>query len=124
MKFLISLALGTFILPASVLAAECNQPEAPAVPDGASASYDEMITAKEAIQAFQADNKEYLTCMEQQIQAAATVAKTADTVEERSAAAERHTDAVNAFNAGISQEEKLAGKFNSEIQEYQAANQN
>lgn len=124
MKFLISLALTTLITPASVLAAECDAPQAPAVPDGASASYEQMIASKEAIQNFQADNRNYLTCMEQQIQAAANTAKTAESAEERSAAAERHTDAVNAFNAAISQEEQLAGEFNSEIKAYQAAQAN
>ncbi|MCW8194491.1 hypothetical protein F6455_06805 [Proteobacteria bacterium 005FR1] len=120
MKFMTSLALSLMIAPASVWAADCQQPEAPTVPDGASASYDDMIAGQQAIKSFQADNKQYLDCMDKEIKAAVTEAKTAKTPEERSAAAERHTDMVNEFNAAISEEEQLAAKFNSEIQEYQA----
>lgn len=124
MKYLTSLALTLLIAPASVWAADCEQPDAPAVPDGATASYDDMIAGQQAIKSFQAENKEYLECMNKEITAAANVAKTAESKEERSAAAERHTDMVNAFNEAVSDEEALAAEFNSEIQEYQAAQGN
>jgi hypothetical protein len=124
MKFMTSLALCLVIAPASVWAADCNKPQAPTVPNGASASYDDMIAGQQAIKTFQADNKAYLDCMDKEIKAAVSVAKTAESAEDRSAAAERHTDMVNEFNAAISQEEKLATKFNSEIEEFQAAQGN
>jgi hypothetical protein len=57
-------AIVLFAAPAFGLA--CEYPERPTLPDGGTASKEEMIAAQSAVKAFLAAVDEYLTCIEQE----------------------------------------------------------
>ncbi len=118
MNYLKLAVLGLALGSAGAFANDCEAPQVPALPDGASSSMDDMLTGQKAVKTFQAANLEYMSCVDEQIKAAEQAAG-----EEPSAEA---TEAVGAlqeqYNAAVSQEEELAGQFNTEIREYKAAN--
>jgi hypothetical protein len=103
------------------MAGDCTSPAAPALPDGATASMEDMLAGQKAVKDFQAANLEYMSCLEKDISAAeeATL-KAAD--EEKEAATAAHREALDSYNAAVSKEEEVAGQFNTEIREYKAAN--
>jgi hypothetical protein len=104
-------------------AADCESPEMPNLPDGGSATMDDMLAGQKAVKKFQTSNIEYMKCLEENFTAAKAAALDEDaSAEERAAAAERHSAGVEAYNAAVSAEESVAGQFNTEIREYKAAN--
>lgn len=122
MKYLKILAFG-LTLATSGAWAECMAPDTPAVPDGAEASYDDMVASQQSVKEFQQANQEYLTCMEKDISSAAAVAKNEEASdEEKATAVKQHSEAVEAYNTAVSREEKLAQQFNDEIREYKESN--
>lgn len=109
----LALALGS----TSVLAADCEMPTAPSMPDGASSSMEQMLEGQKAVKTFQAANLDYMKCLEPQM-AAATAAIEAG----EEGAADKYKALEEAYNGAVSVEEEVAGQFNTEIREYKAAN--
>jgi hypothetical protein len=100
--------------------AECVAPDRPALPDGTSATMEQMLAGQKAVKAFQEANVAYMKCLEETFTAAeATVKAGGDGAAE---AQKTYTDAVDAYNEAVSAEEAVAGQFNTEIREYKAAN--
>lgn len=64
MNKIFSTAVGCFLLFAAPLSFACDYPERPSIPDGSTASKEELLAAKEAVGAFLADVDSYLTCIE------------------------------------------------------------
>lgn len=107
------------IASASAMAQDCAVPEVPTLPDGATASYDDMIAGQGAVKAFQAANLEYMNCIEPMIAEALAAAQ----AEAASDADKAKVQALEeAYNAAVSAEEDLAGEFNSAIRDYKEAN--
>ena len=102
--------------------ADCTAPEEPALPDGASASMEEMLAGQKAVKAFQEANMDYMKCVEARIEAAKTAGEEAETEDARDAATETYAAAVEAYNKAVSAEETVAGDFNTQVREYKAAN--
>lgn len=122
MKYLKTLVF-TLAIGSSGAWADCSAPDAPDVPDGASASYDEMIAGQKAVKEFQEANADYMSCLEEDIAATEAVANDeAASDDDKAEAVTSHGKAVDTYNAAVIQEEEVAGEFNSEIQAYQAAN--
>jgi hypothetical protein len=103
------------------VADDCTSPEAPTLPDGATSSMEDMLAGQKAVKEFQAANLEYMGCVEQTISAAEEATLKASD-EDKEAAQAAHQKAMEAYNAAVSQEEEVAGQFNTEIREYKAAN--
>ena len=61
---MIKIAIGSMLFLASSLALACDYPERPAIPDGATASKEDLLAAKTNVQEFIAKVDEYLTCIE------------------------------------------------------------
>jgi hypothetical protein len=114
---ILGLALGSTM----TVAGECVQPEAPTMPDGASASMEEMLNGQKAVKTFQSANMDYMKCLEEKF-TAAEAAGLAGSDEEKKAAKSTYDKAIEAYNAAVSKEEEVAGQFNTEIREYKAAN--
>lgn len=120
MKHYLKLAvLGFSLGAAGHVAAECVAPETPTMPDGSSATMEEMLAGQKAVKAFQAANLEYMTCLDPLI-AAATEKATGEAATAEDIAAVKSLE--EQYNAAVSSEEELAGQFNTEIREYKAAN--
>ncbi len=122
MKFAsVAAALALTIASTTSLAQDCVLPEKPTIPDGASASLEDMLAGQKAVKAFQEANVAYMGCLEPQLKAAEAAAKSAaDDAKEAATAA--YNTAVEAYNAAVAAEEEIAGQFNTEIREYKAAN--
>jgi hypothetical protein len=121
MKITTTLSLAALLLSSTVAMADCANPEAPAVPDGATATMEDMIAGQTAVKTFQAANIEYMGCLEESFNAAEAEAKEGSD-EEKAAATEVYDKAVDAYNAAVSKEEEVAGQFNISIREFKAAN--
>lgn len=114
-------ALGLTLASSVSIAGECIQPDAPTMPDGASASMEEMLNGQKAVKTFQAANLEYMACLENAFnEAEAAALKSPE--EGKAVAKATYDQALDAYNAAVSQEEEVAGSFNTAIREYKAAN--
>lgn len=109
----LALALGS----TSVLAEDCAMPQAPELPDGASATMEQMLAGQKAVKAFQTANLDYMKCLEPGLTAAEAAVQAGE-----EGAAEKYQAAQEVYNAAVSAEESVAGEFNTEIREYKAAN--
>ena len=99
-------ALGT-----SVATAACPYPEEISVPDGSSATTEEMLDGQKQVKAYMAEMEQYINCLDGEAKAMGD----AVTDEERALHVSRHNAAVDAM-------EKVATSFNEQIREYKAVN--
>ena len=111
---LIGLTLGS----TASIAAECTAPALPELPQGATASMEQMLAGQKAVKEFQAANSEYRACLDPQVSAAEVAAAGDSPSEEAVAALKKLNDD---YNASVSKEEELATKFNASLKDYPAA---
>jgi hypothetical protein len=100
--------------------ADCPYPSGPKkVPDGSTASLNEMLDMKKAVKQYDDDTSTYLTCIQKEHDAA--LAALGDKVTDKQKAdldrieADRH-------NAAVSQLQGVADKFNEQVRVYKAKN--
>lgn len=93
--------------PAAQLVEGCAPPELPAVPDGATATLEEMVSGQTAVKAFVGAGEIYLACL----------AKIIDD-EERSA--KDRNVAISEHNRMVTAMEQSAASFNSQIKAFKA----
>ena len=117
----IAVLIAGMVVAVGAAADDCTAPEAPSLPDGGSSTMEQMLEGQKAVKAFQAENLEYMGCLEARFTAAEQAAKEGPD-DEKAAAQEQYTEAMNAYNAAVTKEEEVAGQFNTEIREYKAAN--
>lgn len=97
------------LVAASALA--CETPTMVEVPDGATATAEQMVQARQQVTDYVAAMEDYLACVNEEIEAAGE-----DAPEEfRALMIQRH-------NAAVSEMETVAGAFNEELRAFRAAN--
>jgi hypothetical protein len=107
-------ALGATLILASITVFACDYPERPFIPDGAAASKEELLAAKEGVQTFLASVDEYLECIELEEQAAlASMDK--PTQEEQ---AERDKLLNRKFDAANEEKAMVGEQFNQQVRAY------
>ena len=107
-------ASALFAFPAFALA--CAYPERPTLPDGGTASKEEMIAAQTAVKAFLASVDEYLECIEKEEQDAIAAMDNPDeeTIKRRDELLAKRFDAAN-------EEKFLFGEqWNQQVRAYNA----
>ena len=117
MNMTIRNAIGCCILLAGSVTYACDYPERPTIPDGSSASKDELMLAKEDVNTYLAGVDEYLTCIETDETAAVAALEDPDPAElkRRDEVLEKKFDAAN-------DEKALVGEqFNLQVRAYNAA---
>ncbi|MCR9105338.1 MAG: hypothetical protein NXI15_08620 [Gammaproteobacteria bacterium] len=112
-------AMGLLLGATGTTAADCTAPDVPTMPSGSTASMEEMLSGQQAVKAFQAANLEYMGCLDPMI--AAAKAK-ADSEEATKDDLKTLKSLEEQYNAAVSEEEDLAGKFNAQIRAYKEAN--
>jgi len=112
---LAGLALGS----AASFAEECTAPAVPVLPDGTTATLEQMLDGQAAVKAYQASNTAYRSCLEPLI-SDAEVAASGDSPPEE--VTEKLKALNEQYNASVSAEEGLANKFNTELKAYKTAN--
>jgi len=112
-KVLISLAL-VFVAP---LALACDYPAPPkSLPDGATASKEEMLAGVKVISAYQEDMAEYLACIEaDEILSGQALANDDEDAKKQSKALFDKK-----YNAAVEEQTKTVEQFNVEIRAYKA----
>lgn len=89
----------------------CETPAMVDVPDGATATTEEMVRAREQVTAYVAAMEEYLACVNDEIEVAGD-----DATEEFKALM------IQRYNAAVSEMEMVAAAFNEQLRAYRAAN--
>ncbi|MEM7430840.1 MAG: hypothetical protein AAF351_02755 [Pseudomonadota bacterium] len=105
------------LMMAAPMAFACDYPERPTIPDGSTASKEEMITAKNDITAWMTGVDDYLTCIETAEKEAVQAMEDADPadLERRDAMLSKKFDAAN------EQKVLLGEEFNQQVRAYNAA---
>jgi predicted outer membrane protein len=112
-KLLFSLAL-VFVTP---LALACDYPAPPkSLPDGATATKDEMLAGVKDISAYQERMTGYLSCIEaDQIVALQAIAE-----DDKSSKSRSESNFDKRYNAAVEEQTKAVEQFNLEIRTYKA----
>jgi hypothetical protein len=119
MKTLLSLALIAASVAAGPAFAACTYPKAPEkIPDGNTATLDEMLAAQRAVKAFDAAITTYQGCLEQENSSA--LAANPEMTEEQKA--ERLKILGQKQNAAVDEAQALADRFNAQIRVYREKN--
>ena len=117
-KTIITGALLAGLLTAVAANAECSYPKAPAgLPDGTTATQEEMVTGMKAIKEYNAQVTSYLSCLEGEMNTrneAAGPDAPADQVEQIKAI---HT---KRHNAAVEELESTASRFNEQVKVYKS----
>ncbi len=117
MKKLTLSALALVLGASQALAQDCTAPAAPTLPDGASATMEQMLEGQKAVKAYQADNVAYRECLEPAMNELKLAADEGD-----KDAPDTYMKLQESYNASVTAEEEIAGQFNTEVREYKAAN--
>jgi hypothetical protein len=126
MKNLITVTTATFLFAAPVFGLACDYPERPALPDGNTASKEDMIAAQTNVKAFIAAVDEYLLCIEQEEKDAIAELPEIDESDEeavasREAEIERRDDMLSKRFDAANEEKFLFGeKWNQQVRAYNA----
>lgn len=94
----------------SMAHAACEYPDAVAIPDGATASEQEMLDAQGNVKAYMEKMQAYLACMDQEAEDLGDT----ETDEQKALHAKRHNAAVTAM-------EEVAAAFNEQVRQYKEA---
>ena len=119
MKVLLALALATALTAAPVYA-DCPYPTAPTkLPDGASATLEEMIAGQKAVQAYEKAINEYNACIDKALDDA--IAKGGDNLKPEQKAEMQKLEAQK-HNAAVDQLQGVADRFNEQVKIFKARN--
>jgi hypothetical protein len=102
---------------ASAALQDCPRPTAPAVPDGAAASREQMAAARSAFQAYDTANNSYVRCVD------ATIDRIARQYAGVASQEELHSlkaVGLGAHNTAIDQEQAIVDQFNAQIRTYKS----
>jgi hypothetical protein len=109
-KLLIAVAM-LFLSP---LAFACNYPARVDMPNGTTASKDEMLAGQKSVKDYMAAMEEYLACIEDEEKDAIAALIDASDGE----LATRDTAITKKYNAAVQEMELIAAKFNDEVRDY------
>ena len=116
MTRLSKISAALLLLFSTSFALACDYPERPTIPNGATASKDELLAAKDAIQQFMAEVDVYLQCIESEEQSA--VAELDNPSPEE---IQRRDEMLNKkFDAANEEKALLGEQFNQQIRVYNA----
>ncbi len=121
MKAWIPLTLVLALGAAATAQADCTYPRAPdKIPDGATASKDEMVAAKNDVSRYNNEMNAYLDCIKLEIQAIPKDAKMSKDEKAKADAQEKLLDQKN--NAAVDELQSVAGRFNEQLKIWKAKN--
>jgi len=101
----------TAMLAVSPLYGQCNFPSEVNVPDGTTASNEEMVNGQKLVKTYMAEMEAYLECLDKE----AEMLGEEETPEQQGIHVQRHNAAVEAMEA-------TAANFNEQVRAYKSAN--
>jgi len=118
MKALMAIAILASLFATPVLA-DCPYPSGPKkIPDGSTATLDEMLEMKKAVKQYDDDTSAYLSCLQKEHDAALTALGDKATDKQKADLDRIQSDR---HNAAITQLQGVADKFNEQVRVYKAA---
>lgn len=102
------------LIALSPLALACEYPNRVDVPDGATASKEDMLASQKAVKTYMSEMEEYLACIEQEEKD--TIAAMSEITEEE--LAKRNAALTKKHNAAVEEMEILAARFNDAVRAY------
>jgi hypothetical protein len=121
MKAWLPLTLVFALGSAAVAQADCTYPRAPdAVPDGNTASKEEMIAAKNEVSRYNTEMNAYLDCLKLEINAATPKDPSKLSKDERAKAEEQEKILTQKNNAAVDELQAVVGRFNDQLKAYKA----
>jgi len=119
MKKLIKIALSISLVFFGQSAFACDYPVRVLIPNGNTATKDEMIAGQSGVKTYVADMEIYLECIQQEEKAAREAMTDLQPEDEQ-----EREDALNKkYNAAVDEMERVAAQFNAEVQAYRAQSQ-
>ncbi|MDJ0652944.1 MAG: hypothetical protein QNJ40_02240 [Xanthomonadales bacterium] len=113
MRILFSLIL--FFTATAVMAEGCDKPYKVEIPDGATATKEDMVTTQKAVKAYMAEADVYLGCLEEEQSKLATAILSEEALAEASAKWSRR------HNAMVDEMHGVGDEFNAAVRAYKAA---
>jgi rhamnose utilization protein RhaD (predicted bifunctional aldolase and dehydrogenase) len=98
------------------LALACDYPERVSIPNGNTATKDEMVAGQRGVKQYMADMEAYLACIEEEDEIDRAGIEEPDPIVE----AQRDEMLVKKHNAAVEEMEKIAAAFNEEVRAYKA----
>jgi hypothetical protein len=118
MKALVAMACTAGLAMVAPVYADCPYPPAPdKLPDGATATLEEMIAGQKTVKAYQKAIDDYVACIDKELDAA--IAKGGDQLKPQQKADMQKVEAQK-HNAAIDQEQAIADRFNEQVKVYKA----
>ena len=112
------LALAFAALMSAPVFADCPYPAAPAkIPDGASATLEEMVAGQKAVNAYQKAINDYTACIDKELDN--SIAKGGDKLKPEQKADMQKVEAQK-HNAAIDQLQSVADRFNEQVKVFKA----
>jgi hypothetical protein len=117
MKALFAMAL-TAALTAAPVHADCPYPAAPEkLPDGASATLEEMVAGQKAVKVYDKAINDYVACIDRELDEA--IKKGGDQLKPQQKTDMQHVEAQK-HNAAIDQLQSVADRFNEQVKVFKA----
>jgi hypothetical protein len=115
----IKIAIGCLLLIAAPMTFACDYPERPNIPDGSTASKEELLAAKDDVATFLAGVDDYLTCVETAEKEAVAALENPETEDLK-----RRDEMISSKFDAANDEKALVGEqFNQQVRAYNAARQ-
>jgi hypothetical protein len=100
----------------------CTYPRAPdSIPDGKTASKEQMVAAKNDVSRYNTDMNAYLDCIKQEIDAATPKDPTKMSPADKKKSDEQLKILTQKNNAAVDELQALVGRFNEQLKAYKAA---
>lgn len=110
----LQIAVATLFLAAAPAGLACEYPQRAEVPNGATATKDEMLAGQAAVKEYMTVMEAYLACIEKAEKD--TVASMPEITEEELAS--RDAALTKKYNAAVQEMELVAARFNEEVRAY------
>jgi hypothetical protein len=118
MKVLLAMAFTAGLALVGPAYADCPYPPAPdKLPDGATATLEDMLAGQKAVKAYQLSIDAYVACIDKELDAAIT--KGGDQLKPAQKSDMQHVEAQK-HNAAIDQEQAVADRFNEQVKVFKA----
>ena len=118
MKALLAMAFTAGLALVGPAYADCPYPPAPdKLPDGASATLEDMLAGQKAVKAYQMAIDGYVACIDKELDAA--IVKGGDQLKPAQKADMQHVEAQK-HNAAIDQVQAVADRFNEQVKVFKA----
>jgi len=115
MKALLAIALATAMTAAY---ADCPYPQAtPKIPDGATATLEQMVAGQKEVNAYQKAINDYTACIDKEVED--DIAKAGDKIDAKEKEKRQRLEAQK-HNAAVDQLQGVADRFNEQVKVYKA----